>query len=327
MADQEVTLLEAAKLMEPSRKAGVVETYASAYQPMSVAPVINTGGKSTYTWTVEDDLAHTSGGKRNVGSDFDATQGNVKPYESEVKIYGGKIKVDEYITDHSPASVAFQEASQIRAMAREFTVDLFEGSGGSSLRGARDWLLYDGAFSNQEIDAGSSANGDLLTMSMMDELVSKVSRNNPYIYMRDLVARRLKVLARGLSATDTSQRLNYTPDQFGMWSWRYDGIPIIVLLDGKGTDLLSTTEIDGYNGGTNSTTSSVYAIDYGMEAASLFSSGAGGSVGANGVPLPKLEMHGDGTNYKYERMTWYVGFVPHTIRCLARIRYVKNALS
>ena len=34
-----------------------------------------------------------------------------------------------------------------------------------------------------------------------------------------------------------------------------------------------------------------------------------------------------GSNYKYERLTWYVGNVPHTIRCIARIRYVKNATS
>jgi hypothetical protein len=322
MADVEVTLLEAAKLMEPSRKAGVIETYAKAYQPMQVAPVINTGGKDSYTWTVEDDLAHTSGGKRNVGSDFDATAGNVKPYESNVKIYGGKIKVDEFITDHSPASMTFQEDSQIRSMAREFTVDLFEGSGGTSLRGVKDWLANDGAFSGQTINAGSTVSGDVITMDMMDELVSKLSMNNPYIYMRDIFARRLQRLARGMDAT-YSQRLNYAPDQFGVWSWKYAGIPIVALKDGKGTDLLSITEIDG--AASLSTTGSIYAIDWGMESASLFASGAGGQLGANGVPLPKLEMHGDGTNYKYERMTWYVGFVPHTIRCVARIRYIKNA--
>ena len=323
MADQEVTLVEAAKLMEPSRKAGVIQTYADAYQPMQVAPVINTGGKDAYAWTVEDDLAHTSGGKRNVGSDFDATQGNVKPYESNVKIYGGKIKVDEFITDHSPASTSFQESSQIRAMAREFTVDLFEGTGGTSLRGWKDWLANDGAFSNQTIDAGSTASGDLLTQDMMDELVEKITKNNPYLYMNEIFMRRLKRMSRGLASGD--QRLNYTADQFGNWAWSYAGIPVVVLKDGKGDDILSLTEIDG--AATNSNTGSIYAVDWGMEAASLFASGAGGSVAANGVPLPKLELHGDGSNYKYERMTWYVGNVPHTIRCIARIRYLLNATS
>jgi hypothetical protein len=325
MADQEVTLVEAAKLMEPSRKAGVIQTYAEAYHPMQVAPVINTGGKDAYAWTVEDDLA-ASTVSRNVGSDFDATQGNVKPYESNVKIYGGKIKVDEFIVDHSPASIAFQEQSQIRSMARGFTVDLIEGTGGTSLRGVKDWLDNDGAFSNQTVNAGATAGGDLLTLNMMDELVENISKNNPHLYMREVFMRRLKAMARGLETTaGYSQRLNYTPDQFGTWSWSYSGIPVHVLQDGKGTDLLSITEIDG--AASQSNTGSIYAIDWGMEAAALFASGAGGEIGANGVPLPKLEMHGDGTNYKYERLTWYVGFVPHTIRCIARIRYLENAVA
>lgn len=317
-----VTLLEAAKLMEPSRKTGVIQTYAEAYQPMQVAPVIDTGGKASYAWTVEDDLAHTSGGKRNVGSDFTASAGNVKPYESDVKIYGGKIQVDEYIQDHSPASVTFQEASQTRAHAREFTVDLFEGSGGTSLRGWNHWLENDGAFSTQSVNSTSTTeNGDLVSLDMMDELVEKISRGNPYLYMRDVHMRRIKRLARGTG--DTDQRMVYARDEFGKWAWMYDGIPIVVLKDGKGNDLLSITETDG--AGTYSTTGNIYAIDWGIEAAALFSSNE--KKGPNGVPLPKVEQHGDGSNYKYIRMTYYVGCVPHTIRCAARIQYCKNATS
>lgn len=318
-----ITLLEAGKLMEASRKAGVVQTYAEAYQPMQVAPVINTEGKASYKWIVEDDLAHTTGGKRNVNADFTASQGDVKPYETDTKIYGGKIQVDEYIVDHSPASVTFQEQSQIRSHARELTVDLFEGAGGTSLRGWRHWLLNDAAFSGQQIDASAAANGALLTSVMVDELISKVNRGpNTYFYCRDIVARRMRYISKGQQTNE--QRMYYTKDEFGMWSWKYDEIPIIVLQDGKGTDLLSITEADGHED-ANETTGSLYLINWGVEAAALISSNP--TIGANGVPLPKLTIENDGSNYRYERLTWYVGNVPHTIRDIGRIRYIKNAIS
>ena len=316
-----MTLLEAGKLMEPSRKAGVVQTYAEAYQPMQVAPVINTEGKANYSWIVEDDLAHTSG-KRNVNADFTASEGNVKPYESEVKIYGGKIQVDEYIVDHSPASVQYQEQSQIRSFARDFTKDLFEGEGGTSLRGWRHWILNDSAFSGQDITAGATANGVALTSAMVDELISKVDRGpSTYFYCTDMVARRLRVISKGQATNE--QRVAYTKDQFGQWAWAYDEIPIVVLKDGKNADLLSTTERDGAD--ANDTTCSLYLINWGVEAASLFSSNA--TIGANGVPVPKLTVQNDGSNYMYERLTWYVGNVPHTVKSIGRIKHIKNALS
>lgn len=318
-----ITLLEAGKLMEASRKAGVVQTYAEAYQPMQVAPVINTEGKASYKWTVEDDLAHTTGGKRNVNADFTASQGDVKPYESDVKIYGGKIQVDEYIVDHSPASVTFQEKSQIRSYAKEFTVDLFEGAGGTSLRGWRHWLLNDAAFSGQQIDASAAANGAVLTSVMIDELISHVNRGpSTYFYCSDIVARRLRYISKGQQTNE--QRMVYSKDEFGMWSWKYDEIPIIVLKDGKNNDLLSTTEVDGSED-ENETTCSLYLINWGEESASLFSSNP--TIGANGVPLPKLTVQNDGSNYQYERLTWYVGNVPHTIRDIGRIRYIKNSIT
>jgi len=318
-----ITLLEAGKLMEASRKAGVVQTYAEAYQPMQVAPVINTGGKASYKWIVEDDLAHnTAASVRNVQADFTASQGDVKPYESDTKIYGGKIQIDEYIVDHSPASVAFQERSQIRSHARALTVDLFEGEGGTHLRGWRHWLLNDAAFAGQQISAGAAASGTLLSSPMVDELIGRVNRGpGTYFYCREIVARRLRVISKGQAANE--QRMNYAKNEFGMWSWMYDEIPIIVLQDGKGTDLLSVTEIDG--AATNSDTCSLYLINWGEEAASLFSSNP--TIGANGVPIPKLTVQNDGSNYQYERLTWYVGNVPHTIRDIGRIRYIKNATS
>lgn len=312
-----LTLLESAKLMEPSRKRGIIQLYAETYQPMQVAPVINTGGKMTYTWSIEDSLAHTTGGKRNVNADFTASEGNLKPYETQMKIYGGKIQVDDYIKHHSPASVRFQEQSQIASHAREFTIDVFEGAGGTSLRGLRHWMLNDTAFSGQQISAGSTASGNLITTKLVDELISKVDRidGRTYFYCRDVVARALRYISKGQASNE--QRMYYTKNEFGMWSWSYDGIPIIVPKDGKGTDLLSVDEIDG--AASQSDTCSLYLVTWSEEMAALATSMNGN--------LPEIKVQNDGSNYTYERMEWYVGLVPHRPRCCARIRYIKNAVS
>lgn len=319
MADVAHTLLEASNLMEPSRKAGVVNIYANESKIAKVAPVIDTGGKQSYNWTQEDDLAYTTGGSRNVGADFDATQGTTAPFESPVKIYGGKIKVDEFIIDHSPASIKNQEMSQIRSFARRFDVDIFEGAGGTALRGVKDWVANQTQYSGQVMNASDTTNA-APTMDMMDELVEKVDRTDmTVLYMNEYPWRILKGVARGLAST--SQRINYGPTEFGKWVPMYDGIPIVVMRDGSGANMLSVTEaaVDE----TNST--SIYLVAWGMESASLFSSN--GTIAPNGVPVPKLTKENDGTNFKYERLTWYVGFVPHKPRSIAQLRYVKPAAS
>jgi hypothetical protein len=315
-----MTLLEAAKQMEPSRKAGIIQLYAEAYHPLQVAPVIGTGGRSSYTWSIEDALAHTSGGKRNINADFTASEGQIKPYETDVKIYGGKIQVDRYIQYHSPASVAFQEASQIRSNAREFTVDLFEGSGGTSLRGFRDWMLYDGAFSGQQVDAGSSASGDLLTTMMVDDLLAAmdVVMGKTYFYCTQTIANRLRYISKGQQSNEV--HMFYTLGQFGQWDSAYASIPVIVLKDGKGTDLLSAAEIDGATSQSN--TCSFYAVTWGEEMAALVSSN---SAGVGGFPMPMITKMTDGTNYNFEAMEWYVSAVPHRPRSIGRIRFIKNS--
>lgn len=318
-----LSLLEAAKLMEPSRKAKIIDIFASSYQPLAAAPVLSTSGKSVYQWTVDDSHSYAKGnGKRNVGADFTASAGRVKPYESEVKIYGGKVEVDEFIVDHSPDSVETEKKRQIITFARELVTDVFEGAGGTSIRGFRHWMLNDAAYKGQEISAGSTASGNLITLDLMDELTSKVDRTpDTFIVCNDTPARLIKKLSRGNGSDQ--QRIEYVKDDYGMWSWAYDGIPVVVLHDGSGTNILATDEIDGASSQSNTT--SVYCISWGPEAAALFSSQS--IIGPNGVPIPKVTEQTNGTNFIYEKLSWYVGLVPHKPRCIARIKHVKNALA
>lgn len=311
--DSAITLLEAAKLLKPSYITGVLEIYASAYHPMTVAPVKNA---FLYHWTLEESLAHTSGGKRNVNADFTATMGTAAPYESQCKIYGGKIQVDDYIKDNMPESMEFQQMNQIKSLAREFTVDLFQGTGGTSFRGIQDWISNDIAYQGQLVNAATG--GALLTETMLDELASKMTiiSGRTFIYCNDIVFRRLKNVSR------TTSTMQYIPDQFGYFSNTWNGIPIVVLQDGKNAQLLSETEADGAG---NSDTTSLYMVTYGEEMFCLHSSNP--DIAPNGVPLPKFKIQNDGSNYTYERMDWYVNTIPHVPKCIGRLYHINCAVS
>jgi hypothetical protein len=319
MADQELTLLEAAKLEKPSYAAGLIGTYAEAYPNFAVAPIVPSD--RIYSWDVEDDLPYTgSTGSRLVGADFDSSQGNVKPYASEVKAYGGKIQVDEYIEDNLPRSVAAQEIMQLKAFARKAFIDTFEGAGGADFRGIRDWLLYDSAFSGQTIDASGSSQA-IITLDMLDELLSKmVITPFTQIYANPVVLRLINKLNRG----NVSEGYNVVRNdaQVGVPLRTYNGIPLIPTSDGKNTNLLSTVEPDY---ATTATSCSLYCVTWGMEGAIYHSSNT--TRGANGAPVPQIVRAQPGTNYNYTRFKYYLGFAPTTVRCVGRIRYLKNAMS
>lgn len=329
MADQVLTLVEAAKAEPESQKTGYIGIYAESYQTNYVAPVQDSD--RTFTWDVEDSLPYTGAtGSRQIDADFDATQAYFKHYETDVKAYGGKIKVDEYIYDNMPKSIPRQEGSQVRAFARKQVIDTFEGAGGADLRGIRDWFGGDVAsdgqviapgYENQVVDAGTTANGDLLTLDMLDDVIGKVDvmYGSTFIYCNDILARRIKKLNRGNDSS--GYNVNYTPSEIGRFDSVYMGIPIVTLRDGNNTDLLSTTE---YDDTTNATTMSLYVVTWGIEHATYFSTNPSGVAG---VPMPMIEVQNDGSNYKYKRFKFYVGFAPQQPRSIARLKKLKNALS
>ena len=329
MADQVLTLVEAAKAEPASQATGYIGIYAEAYQPNYVAPVLPSD--RTFVWDVEDDLPYTgTTGSRYIDADFDATQANFKHYETDVKAYGGKIMADEYIIDNMPMSLPRQRASQVRAFARKQLVDTFQGAGGADLRGIRDWFGGDVAsngrviaagYENQEVAAGTTANGDLLTLDMLDDTIARVDVRfgQTFIYCNDIITRRIGKLNRGNDSN--GYNVNYSPAEIGRFDLNYKGVPIVTLRDGKNSDLLSATE---YDNTTNQTTMSLYVVTWGPEHATYFSTNP---TGVAGVPMPQIMVQNDGSNYMTERFKFYIGFAPQQPRCVARLRKLKNALA
>lgn len=316
-----ISLLEAARGMAPSRDRAIIEIYSRENQILSVAPVMATG--PVHYWKVEDQLAYSTSatGTRAVNADFTASQGATKGYEGKVKIYGGKIQVDRYISANYPQSVVFDEMMQVKSLSRQMFKDVFEGTGGQYLRGIADWVTNDSAYTGQVVESGASTTPVVITVDMVDELLSKIDivPGKTFIYMNDAPLR--KILKDTKSTTYPGVASSYTPDSLNGMGGVYTGfgpaIPIICAKDGKGANLLSITEADKSSSGTDS--QSVYAVTWGEEMSSLFSS--------NGSAIPAIQRKADGSNYEYEVLEWFVGLAPQRPRSVGRLKFIKNALS
>ena len=305
------TLIEISKTMPEGMDKGIIETYALAYHPLMAMPMQSAIG-GIFKWNIEDTLPHTTGFTRAVNADFTATFGKKQPFNATAKIYGGKVQIDRYLAAVDPSQVAYDRIGQVKAKAYGATKDIFEGAGGNSMLGANHYFDNVEIFNTQTVNAGTASIGAVVTTDMMDELISKVNvvPGRTYIYTTDAVERRLMKLSRGANVSgDTSYQMRYSKNEWGYWQGDYAGIPIISLKDGKGANLLSATQGDG-------SSSTVYCITYGDEMFTGFQ--LGGNVA--------LDLK-DGTNYNYFVIEHYMGVAPCAIRCMARLRYVSDAIA
>jgi hypothetical protein len=305
-----LTLSESAKLLDDGTGKAIITLFADTYHPLQALP-IQSRASGRFSWAVEDTLDQNIGA-RAIGSDFTTGVGSVKPYASITKAYGGKIQVDDKIATEEPDAVSFYKAQQVRALARKFTVDMFEGAGSTSLKGVRDWMRND--YTGQNITTGSTSGGDVPTMAKMDSLLSLVDiiPGRTFIYSNYTPFAVMANLAR--TNGSGQQNIQWLPDQFGVQQPTYQGIPWKLMRDGSGANMLSVVETE--TGITSGSATSIYVITYSEEMFTGFQSTAA-----------KVESAMDGTNFKTSRLDWYVGVAPIRPRCIGRLANVKNALT
>jgi len=304
-----MTLIESAKTMDSPEKEAIINTYAASYHPMMKMQFLPAPAGSI-SWTIRNTLAYTSGGTRLVNGSWTATRGNKSPFTETFKIYGGEIKIDRAIIATNPGIVAEEKEDQIQAKALNFTKHIFEGVGGQYLRGIKDLLDNEQIFTNQTVDVGTASGGSMLQTDHLDQLlnVMNVEMGNTVIYCTDNIGLRSRKLARGNSASgDTGYNLNFSPLEWGFFAGYYNGVPIIPLKDGQGTDLLSTDEGDG-------SSCSVYAVTFGTKNFTGFQ-----------VQPPTVTPLNQADVYDYFDFEHYVGTAAKSIKCIGRLRYVTDA--
>lgn len=302
-----ITLLESAKQLENTRQKAALQLYSDTYHPLQVMGFSPAEAGGVLSWTIEDTLG-TSGG-RAIGSDFTANNGTFIPQKAVTAIYGGKVQVDRAIRITNPTIVPGMKANKIRGFARQFTVDMFEGQGGVSLRGISKWI--DDVYTGQKIDGG----GTVITMAQMDALYDKLNvvAGRTYFYMTQTPFLALNVLSRTNGAGQ--QNIQYIKTDFGTRVPYYNDVPIIVLKDAKGVDILSTAEAStgAHTGGT---VTSVYGLTYGDDMV----------TGFHAAPMTFIDDK-DATNFENFTMEHISGVAPKVVRSVTRMYNVKNSLT
>lgn len=306
-----VTLLEVAKNMPDTKEKGIIMTYATSYHPLATMPFETVPG-GTKKWKVVNDLSYSdsSYAYRNLEAEHQTTKTPTQIFNANVKIAGGRVKLDRLLKTLSPGDVPIQREGQIASYARQVTIDIFEGAGGSALYGITNLIDNQPLFSNQAVSGGTASTGALLTEDMMDAFLAKINRipGQTFLYMNDAPYRRLRKLARGNIAT-TGYNVQYTPEQFGYFAGFYDEVPCIVLKDGKGTDLLSNTTGDG-----SSTT--IYAVTYGQD----------NVMGFQAKPIEVIPMNEISVLEAFD-IEHPMNFACQSVRCIAKLQYIKNAVA
>ena len=307
-----LTLLEIAKTMQNTQQAAVVGTYASSYQPITAMP-LKAAPQGVYQWYLENQLPYSTGGVRNLNGSWTRTAGSNSPKSETIRIYGGSFQIDRQLAKINPSAVEDQKKKQIEADARQLTIDMFEGAGGTSLYGIENVLDNDIDFANQTSLVGTSTTAAVLTTDALDILIGMIDKQpgNTFIYCTDAVGRMIRKLSRGsVTSSNSNYNVNYTPEQFGYFAGMYDDVPVVVLKDGAGNDMLTKTRA------TSSDGCSVYAVTYGDSA----------FTGFQVNPMEVIPLRDD-TVYDFFDYEWPVGIAVQSKRCIARLRWVKNATS
>jgi len=251
-----LTLAEAAKLETDGLRKGVIETFGEFSPILDDLPFIEVMGNS-FKYNQEASLPDVE--FRDVNAAYTESAGTFTQETESLVIFGGVVDVDRYI-QKTRGSINDQRAIQtrmkVKSLALAFTRTFFEGDS------AIDTSSFDGLAkrldgTSQEITADDGGgNGGTLSLDLIDELIDAVWGGPDVLYMNRHNRRKLTALARNSSIIEVYL------DDFGKQVTRYDGIPVrIIGKDENNDEILGNDETVG----TDTATSSIYAVKYGAD--------------------------------------------------------------
>ena len=227
---------------------------------------------------------------------------------AKLRILAGDVDVDKFLQQtmsDTNDQMAIQIAKKAKTVAREFHKALATGDSSVNAK------IFDGlptlaaaAGASQQTSAG--ANGNALTLTMLDELCDAVPNGADVIVMRRGTIRAFRALLRATYGTDAvMQQL----ENFGRPMLTHNGIPILM------NEFLAANETQG----SNATTTSVYALRL-NELDGLHGLWGGENAGIVVENVGTVQ-NKDATRI---RLKWYCGLALKSTRSLARLKGVTN---
>lgn len=296
---------EAEKLSNNQLIAGVIDQIIERDDLMAVLPFVGVNGKA-YVYNRENTLGAASWLDPN--DPINESAATFTEVVAKLRILAGDVDVDKFLQStmgDTNDQMAVQIAKKAKAVAREFHRTLARGDATANAK------EFDGlpvmaaqAGGTQTVTAG--ANGNALTLTMLDELVDSVPNGPDVIVMRRGTIRAFRALLRATYGTDAvMQQL----ENFGRPMLTHNGIPVIM------NEFLAADEAQG----SASATCSVYALRL-NELDGLHGLYGGDNAGIVVENIGTVQ-NKDATRI---RLKWYTGLALKSTRSIGRLKGVTN---
>lgn len=303
---------EAEKLSNNQLISGVIDEIIERDDLFAVLPFMGVNGKA-YVYNRENTLGAADWLDPN--DPIGESAATFQEVVSKLRILAGDVDVDKFLQStmgDTNDQMAVQIAKKAKAVAREFHRTLAQGDSSTNAKQfdglrvlAEQAQVAAGTVGgSQEVVAG--ANGNALTLSMLDELCDAVPNGADVIVMRRGTIRAFRALLRATYGTDAvMQQL----ENFGRPMLTHNGIPVIM------NEFLAGDEDQG----SNTNTCSVYALRL-NELDGLHGLYGGGDAGLVVENIGTVQ-NKDATRI---RVKWYCGLALKSTRSIARLRGVAN---
>lgn len=298
-----LTQTEWAKLNPNPLQTGVVEIFASTNPIMHQMPWQNIAG-AAYVYNRETTLPGIA--FRGIGESYTPSTGVVTQLADPLKIIGGDLDVDTALIAWSAGpndTRAIHDAMKVKALSLSHLKTVFDGDATANPK------EFDGLnirlTGNQVISAG--ANGGVLTLAMIDDLVDAVAGEPSLLLMNKKTRQVIRQLARSVNA------LTIAKDDLGREIDLYYGVPFgIIEDDNEGDAILGFDETQG----SAANTASIYAVKF----------GPGAMFGAQTAPISVRDLGELQSQPAYRtRVEHYGTLVLEHPKCAARLKGVKLA--
>jgi len=296
---------EAEHLSNNQLVAGVIDQIIERDDLFSVLPFTGVNGKA-YVYNRENTLG--SADWLDPNDPVNESAATFTEVVAKLRILAGDVDVDKFLQTtmgDTNDQMAIQIAKKAKAVARAFHQTL--ATGNSAVNGKQfDGLptLAAAAGGTQTVDAG--ANGNALTLSMLDQLCDAVPNGADVIVMRRGTIRAFRGL---LCATYGTDAVMQQLENFGRPMLTHNGIPVIM------NEFLAGDETKG----SNANTASVYALRLNE---------LDGLHGLFGGPDAGIVVENIGTVQNKDatriRLKWYTGLALKSTRSIARLQGVTN---
>ena len=251
-----LTILEASKIAlgrDKALDATVMELFAKNSDLLLNLPVENISGNAL-SYDREKVLPTIE--FRGVNEAYTEGTGEVEKITETLAICGGDIDVDKYIVQTGGMDQrAVQESLKIKALSLKITKNCIKGSI------ATDMKSFDGLqvrlTGSQLISAGSTASGNALSLTKLEEVIDNVDEPT-HLLMNKQMRRRLSAASRSASV---GGYITYTQDAFGRKVTNYNDLPILIAFrDETNTEIMAFDELAAQ--GIGAVCSSIYCLSF-----------------------------------------------------------------